>query len=219
LLQWRPSEALQLVRMRFLRLILVAILSFAVVSNALAQGVLDDAFAAYRGGDYAKAVELLRPIAEKGDASAQYRLALMYSEGKGVQRDDKAALTWFQKAAEQGDAAAQYDTGVSYATGAGTAKNDAEAAKWFRRAANQGMPYAQLNLGLLYASGHGVPQDNAEAMTWLQLALFALPPGGARFDVARAMEDVSKNMTWEQREDARERARVWKAKPEKLPPN
>jgi len=33
------------------------------------------------------------------------------------------------------------------------------------------------------------------------------------------MEDVSKNMTWEQREDARERARVWKAKPEKLPPN
>jgi TPR repeat protein len=121
---------------------------------------------------------------------------------------------WFQKAAAQGDAAAQYETGVSYATGAGTAKNDAEAAKWFRRAADQGMPYAQLNLGLLYASGRGVPQDNVEAMTWLQLALFALPPGGARFDVARAMEDVSKNMTSEQREDAREHARVWKARPE-----
>ena len=215
MLQWRPSEALQLVRMRFLRVSLVAILSFAiVVSNALAQGVLDEALAAYRSGDYAKAVELLHPLADKGDAGAQYRLALMYTEGKGVSRDDKAALTWFQRAAEQGDAAAQYETGVSYASGAGTAKNDAEAAKWFRRAADQGMPYAQLNLGLLYASGRGVSQDNVEAMTWLQLALFALPPGGARFDVARAMEDVSKNMTSEQREDAREHARVWKAKPE-----
>jgi TPR repeat protein len=201
--------------MRFLRVTLVAILSFAAVWNALAEGALDDALAAYRSGDYTKAVELLRPLADKGDASAQYRLALMYTEGKGVTRDDKAALTWFQRAAEQGDAAAQYETGVSYATGAGAPRNDGEAAKWFHRAANQGMPYAQLNLGLLYASGHGVPQDNVEAMTWLQLALFALPPGGARSDVARAMEDVSKDMTSEQREDAREHARVWKAKPEK----
>jgi TPR repeat protein len=201
--------------MQFLRGILGAIFSFAiVVSNGLAQDAPDEALAAYRRGDYAKAVELLRLRADKGDASAQYRLALMYTEGKGVPRDDKAALTWFQRAAEQGEAAAQYETGVSYATGAGTAKNDAEAAKWFRRAADQGMPYAQLNLGLLYAAGRGVPQDNVEAMTWLQLALFALPPGGARFDVARAMEDVSKNMTSEQREDAREHARVWKARPE-----
>ncbi|HSS70101.1 MAG TPA: hypothetical protein VLQ46_05545, partial [Casimicrobiaceae bacterium] len=68
--------------------------------------------------------------------------------------------------------------------------------------------------GLLYAAGRGVPQDNIAAMTWLQLALFALPPGGARSDVARAMEDVSKKMTNEEREDAREHARVWKAKPE-----
>jgi TPR repeat protein len=202
--------------MRFRRVSLVAILSFVVVvSNVLAQGTLDDALAAYRSGDYAKTVELLRPLADKGGAAAQYRLALMYTEGKGVTRDDKVALMWFQRAAEQGDVSAQYEAGVSYATGAGPAKNDAEAAKWFRRAAEQGMPYAQLNLGLLYASGRGVPQDNVEAMTWLQLALFALPPGGARFDVARAMEDVSKNMTWEQREDARERARAWKAKPEK----
>jgi TPR repeat protein len=201
--------------MRFLRVSPIAILGFAVVvSNVFAQGALDDALAAFRSGDYVKAAELLRPIAEQGDASAQYRLALMYTEGKGVPRDEKAALMWFQRAAEKGDAAAQYETGVSYATGAGTARNDAEAAKWFRRAADQGMPYAQLNLGLLYASGRGVPQNNVEAMTWLQLALFALPPGGARFDVARAMEDVSKNMTSEQREDAREHARVWKAKPE-----
>lgn len=194
---------------------LVALFALAIAfSNASAQDALADGMAAYRSGDYAKAVELWRPLAEKGDVAAQYRLGNMYADGKGVVRDDKTALSWFQRAAEQGDAASQYNVGVSYASGTGTAQNDAEAAKWFRRAADQGMAVAQLNLGLLYAAGRGVPQDNIAAMTWLQLALFALPPGGARSDVARAMEDVSKKMTNEEREDAREHARVWKVKPE-----
>jgi TPR repeat protein len=194
---------------------LVAVLALATaVSNALAQDARADGVAAYRSGDYAKAVELLGPLAANGDVTAQYLLGNMYADGKGVARDDKAALLWFQRAAEKGDAAAQYNVGVSYASGTGTVKNDAEAAKWFRRAADQGMAFAQLNLGLLYAAGRGVPQDDVEAMTWLQLALFALPPGGARSDVARAMEDVSKKMTNEEREDAREHARVWKAKQE-----
>ena len=121
---------------------------------------------------------------------------------------------WFRRAAERGNAAAQYNMGASYATGVGVEKNDAEAAKWFHRAADQGMAFAELNLGLLYAAGRGVPQDNVEAMTWLQLSLFALPPGGARSDVARAMQDVSAKMTSEQLQDAKDRARTWKAKPE-----
>ena len=201
--------------MRVLLSTLVAMLALAIgVSKASAQDALADGLTAYRSGDYAKAVELWRPLAENGDVTAQYRLGNMYAEGRGVARDDKVALSWFQRAAEKGDAASQYNVGVSYASGTGTAQNDAEAAKWFRRAADQGMAFAQLNLGLLYAAGRGVPQDNVQAMTWLQLALFTLPPGGARSDVARAMEDVSKKMTNEEREDAREHARVWKAKPE-----
>ena len=201
--------------MRFSLSTLVALFAFATAaSNASGQDALADGMAAYRSGDYAKAVELWRPLAENGDVTAQYRLGNMYADGRGVARDDKAALSWFQRAAEKGDAASQYNVGVSYASGAGTAQNDAEAAKWFHRAADQGMAVAQLNLGLLYAAGRGVPQDNVAAMTWLQLALFGLPPGAARSDVARAMEDVSKKMTNEEREDAREHARVWKVKPE-----
>jgi TPR repeat protein len=199
------------------RLTLTLILLISLATGALpafAQGGLDEGMTAYRNGDYAKAVELWRPLAEKGDVAAQYRLGSMYGEGKGVAQDDKEAFKWFQRAAEKGNAPAQYNVGASYAAGIGVAKDDAEAAKWFRRAADQGMPYAQLNLGLLYAGGHGVPQDNVEAMTWLQLALFSLPPGAARSDVARAMEDVSAKMTDQEREDARDHVRSWKPKPE-----
>ena len=193
----------------------VAAATFALFVNPLcAQDSAGDGLAAYRAGDYAKAIELWRPLAEKGDAEAQYRIGTLFAEGKGVQRNDETAVSWFRRAAEGGNAMAQYNLGASYAAGIGVAHDDAEAAKWFRRAADQGMPYAELNLGLLYAAGRGVPQDNVEAMAWLQISLFGLPPGGVRSDVARAMQDVSAKMTSEQLQDARERARVWKAKPE-----
>ena len=104
--------------------------------------------------------------------------------------------------------------GASYAEGTGVPKSDVDAAKWFQRAANQGMVFAQLNLGLLYAAGNGVPQDNVEAFKWLELAFFALPTGGPRSDVARAMTDVAAKMTREQIDDAKRRERGWKAQPE-----
>ena len=186
----------------------------AALCAPAAAGPLEDASDAYREKAYAKAAELWRPLAEKGDAAAQYSLGTLYAEGKGVEQNDATAFLWFQRAANQGDAAAQYNVGASYATGAGVAKSDVEAAKWFRRAADQGMAFAQLNLGLLYAAGNGVPQDNVEAFKWLELAFAGLPPGGPRMDVARAMTDVSAKMTRDQLIEAKQRQRAWQAKPE-----
>ena len=210
----RKDDCLTRPRRRVLGTIL-AVAALAFLPGPLcAQGSLEEGMAAYRNADYAKAIELWRPLADKGNPDAQYRIGSMYAEGKGIERNDATALMWFRRAAERGNAAAQYNVGASYAAGVGVEKNDAEAAKWFRRAADQGMAFAELNLGLLYASGRGVPQDNVEAMMWLQLSLFALPPGGARSDVARAMEDVSAKMNSDERQEAKERARMWKAKPE-----
>jgi len=195
--------------------VLLAILALAFTVHAdAADGSLTDGLDAYRHGDYAKAATLWRTLAEKGDAEAQYRLGTLYAEGKGVEHNDATAVTWFQRSAEQGNALAQYNLGASYAAGLGVAKNEKEAANWFRRAADQGLPFAQLNLGLLCAAGHGVSQDNIEAMKWLELALFGLPAGGVRSDVARAMQDVSDKMTSEQLQEVKLRVRAWKAKPE-----
>ena len=71
---------------------------------AVAVGPFDDGQAAYDRGDYATALQLWRPLADQGDASAQSSLGAMYAFGKGVQRDDAVAVTWFRKAAEQGHA-------------------------------------------------------------------------------------------------------------------
>jgi len=186
----------------------------AIVAVSAAAGPLEDGTVAYQEKDYLKAIQLWRPLAQAGDAAAQYRLGVMYAEGRGVAPNDAEAALWFERAAEQGEPMAQYNLGASYAEGSGVRKDMAAAAKWFRRAADQGIALAQLNLGLLYANGAGVPQDNVEALKWIDLAIYALPAGGVRSDAAKAVADVAGKMNADEIQSARSRERAWKAKPE-----
>ena len=81
------------------------IISAVVVSIGLAAPAwagFDEGVAAYERGDYATALREFRPLADQGDAAAQYNLGIMYSEGRGVQQGDAEAVRWFRKAAPVG---------------------------------------------------------------------------------------------------------------------
>ena len=67
----------------------------------------EDGFLAYEHGDYATAARIFRPLAEQSDALAQYQLATMYNEGKGVPKDIAEAIKWYRLAAEGGNLLAQ----------------------------------------------------------------------------------------------------------------
>ena len=130
-----------------LKCALVAIvLAFAFAAPGAA-GPFEDAVDANARGDYLKALRLIRPLANDGDAAAQYNLGLMYMTGHGVEQDNAAAATWFRKAAEQGYALAQSNLGTLYLYGRGVAQDHAEAMIWFRKAANQGDAVAEFLLG------------------------------------------------------------------------
>lgn len=45
--------------------------------------------------------------AESGNADAQYRLGLIYLEGRGIERDEAWAITWLRRAADAGHVAAR----------------------------------------------------------------------------------------------------------------
>ncbi len=139
----------------FTRHVVAAVIAGTLVAAASA-GPLEDGMEAYQEKDYLKAIQVWRPLAQAGDREAQYRLGVMYAEGRGIPPNDAEAALWFERAAEQGEPMAQYNLAASYVEGTGVRKDMAAAAKWFRRAADQGVPLAQLNLGLLYASGAGV---------------------------------------------------------------
>ena len=74
---------------------------------------------AYDTGDYSLALDEFTPLAEQGDASAQYNLGEMYRRGDGVPQDFATAMKWYTLAAEQGNASAQYTLGLMYYNGDG----------------------------------------------------------------------------------------------------
>ena len=49
----------------------------------------DKGLTAYKNGDYATALKEWKPLAEQGDANAQFGLGVMYEYGDGVPEDDK----------------------------------------------------------------------------------------------------------------------------------
>jgi uncharacterized protein len=167
----------------------------------------EDAMDAYGRGDYAIAIPLLRPMADHGDAIAQYVLAVMYKNGQGVPQDDAEAVRWFRKAAEQKYSEAQFSLGSQYFRGVGVTKDDIEAARWYRRAADQGNAAAQAFLGGMYDKGQGVPKDYVQADMWLNLA-----STGGNNEAAQTRDSVEHLMTAAQIAEARKLAREWKPK-------
>ena len=93
-------------------------------------------------------VSTLRAKAEKGDAIAEYNLALAYHNGDGVTKDDAEAVKWYGKAAEQGYVPAQYSLSIMYSEdGYGVDKDLPQAIKWCRAAVEQGYAGAERKLG------------------------------------------------------------------------
>jgi TPR repeat protein len=94
------------------------------------------------------AMRACREAAERGEVEAQFNLALMYVQGKGVLRDQAAALTWFRRAAEKSHAGAQYHLGVRlHCVSKGSPEPQSaalriEAFQWLRLAEAQSYPGA-----------------------------------------------------------------------------
>jgi len=156
-------------------------------------------------------LEEIRPLAEQGNALAQYVLGNMYANGEGVPEDDAEAVRWYRLAAEQGDADAQYNLGIVYAFGYGVPEDDAEAVRWWRLAAEQANvaaeqanAMAQFNLGNMYYNGEGVPEDYVLAYMWWNLAA-AQGNEGAQ----EGKDIIERRMNREQIAEAQRLSREW----------
>jgi len=108
------------------------------VSHAAIAGDYEDGLAAWEKQDFATALRLWTPLAEKGDANAQFSLGALYNHGQGVAQDYKTAVKWYTLAAEQGKASAQYNIALMYDHGKGIAQDYVKAHMWFNIAAIDG---------------------------------------------------------------------------------
>jgi TPR repeat protein len=157
------------------------------------------------------ALRILRPLAERGDAAAQYELGDLYYSGLGVPQVEAEAVEWYRRAALQGHPAAQHMLALSYEYGTGVARNMAESLKWLRRAAQQGYGASQNRLGQMYQSpgsfGVTFEQDLIEAHKWYNLSAAGGEPGSER-----ERTELETHMTPAQIDEAQRRAGAWKPK-------
>lgn len=80
--------------------IAVALLTLSCLGAA--GGPIEEADAAIKKRDYVTAVRIVRPMAERGDANAQYILGMFYDNGFAVPQDRIKAFMWLSLAASQG---------------------------------------------------------------------------------------------------------------------
>ena len=76
---------------------------------------------AYSKGDFKTALNEWLPLAESGDPTAQNAVGALYNHGLGVERDDAAAVHWYQMAADQNFPLAMRNLANMYASGHGVA--------------------------------------------------------------------------------------------------
>jgi len=98
---------------------------------------------AYNAGDFETAYDEWLPLAEAGNAAAQFNVGLLHERGEGRERDVEKALEWYVKAAENGFAQAQFRLGEIYDAGRDVERDLIEARKWFYLAAESRYPKAR----------------------------------------------------------------------------
>lgn len=114
---------------RLLSVVLMAALALGA-SVSLARADLQAGVDAYYEGNFAVALENLRPEADAGDPVAQYFLGEMHLRGKGVDQNFEQAAAWYEKAAVGGHADAQSAIGSLEMLGLGVARHPTSGYFW-----------------------------------------------------------------------------------------
>eukprot|EP00984_Skeletonema_dohrnii_P021256 scaffold10568_cov140-Skeletonema_dohrnii-CCMP3373.AAC.4 len=123
----------------------------------------------YLKGDYISAFEYFTKAAGLGDVNAHYKLAVLYDEGKGVEKDSRKEIHHLEEAAIGGHPYARFNLGCEE-EGSG---NIERAVKHYTIAANQGHDGSVKSLMVKFKEGFVSKDDLAAALRANQAAVDA----------------------------------------------
>jgi hypothetical protein len=130
--------------------VLIAFSAAPILAQSVKAGI-----EAWQKADYAAAVNIWRPLAEKGDLDASFNLGQAYRLGRGVPINLAAAQTWLERAARKGHIDAQTTLGLMLFQNG----NQVSGLRWLGQAAERGDARAMLIYGTALFNGDGVPRD------------------------------------------------------------
>lgn len=137
------------------RMIFVSSVAIALASGAQALADVKAGIDAYQRGDFATAVSTWQPLANAGDADAQYNLGQSYRLGRGVPIDPQIAESWFKRAADQGHERARNAYGLTLFQNG----RRREALPYIEEAAGNNFPQSQYVYATLLFNGDLVEKD------------------------------------------------------------
>lgn len=165
-----------------------------------------DGVAAYSLQQFERAREIWQKLAEEGMPDAQFRLGMLYQEGRGTEQDVAEAVRWYREAGEAGHSQAQYTLATILKTGSGVAPDPKEAFRWYLKAAQSGVPHAQFEVAADYMQeGGAVERDLLESYLWFSRAADSLSREDERALAADARDRTYNALTAEQKRRAAER--------------
>jgi TPR repeat protein len=148
-----------------------------------ATGSASHAYDAFLNGRYEEAIAIWLPLANDGDASAQFNIGVMYAHGLGVDRDMEIAMNWWGNAARQLHVRAAHNLALAMLAGEPIVDGQPAVAdytailRYLKIGADAGYANSEYTLGKLYAEGVGIEKDERRAA---ELYLSASIKGFAR---------------------------------------
>lgn len=109
----------------------------------LASELNQQGLAAFRAGDYRRAIRLFASAQRDGNVDAANNLGMIYLQGQGTQRDIAKAVDLFRQAAYAGHATASRNLGYIYEHGLGVVRDTNRAMVWYTRARQTGRVASQ----------------------------------------------------------------------------
>ncbi|MFT3808950.1 MAG: tetratricopeptide repeat protein [Micropepsaceae bacterium] len=133
-------------------------------------GTSGKAYEAFLNGRYEEAIAIWLPLANAGDAAAQFNMGVMYANGLGVDRDMGVAMDWWEAAARQLHVRAAHNLALAMLAGEphdgdrdGEPPDTTAILRYLKIGADAGYPNSEYTLGKLYAEGVGVEKDPRRA--------------------------------------------------------
>jgi TPR repeat protein len=176
------------------RLIAVSLGLMVLLGTASAFAGLAEGEAAFAQRDWRTATRELKPLADQGNARAQFLMGGIARFNQEAGREDPTdAIAWYRKAAAQGLPEAQRE--LAFLLLNSKPPQTGEAVTLYTAAAQRGDAEAQYQLGVLYDRGMGVRPDFAQRQAWWSKAAAQgyAPALVALAELARSGDGVPKS--------------------------
>ena len=141
---------------------------------------------------YTKSVELAKKADAANEPEACWVLALAYEHGRGVRKNAKRAMAYYQKGADLGNLDCLANLGVYYIEGEKVPEDKKKGFELCLKAAEQGNGVAMRAVGTCYQFGHGVQDDMEKAIYWYEKALEVIddPELARKVMIFKSLEEV-----------------------------